>query len=133
MKEILKRIDELIGSTDETGSAASAGAEYPAMFLYVGEKAAENCPQIRAHLKEKLMNGSSILHGTIGTERADADFSVNIKIPVVRGDTLTYLYEENDRLTSFSAEISKITDKLMMSSGFPQTNIFTYWTFMALL
>lgn len=122
MKDILKRIDELIGSTEETAHAASAGAEYPAMFLYVGEKAAERCAPIRAHLKEKLMNGSSILHAVMGAQCADADIAISVNVPPVRGETLAYLNSDSARLTEFSAVVSKTVDSLMMTSGFPHTN-----------
>ncbi len=122
MKEILDRIDELIGGTQEQGSAASVGAVYPAMFLYVGAKAAERCAAIRTHLRAKLMNGGSILHGTVGTPCADADFTLDVTVPESRGEAYAYLISSAERLTAFSTEVRKAVDKLMMTSGFPQTD-----------
>ena len=120
MKEILKRIDDCIDSAAEEDSAA-VGAEYPALFLYVGDKAAESCAQIRRHLKQKLINGGSILHAVLGAKRGDADFAVSAEIPDERGRTLEHLTADGERLTAFNNEAKKTADKLMMTSGFPQT------------
>ena len=62
MKEILEKIDEITGLKGETEAGASVTAEFPAMFLYIGQKAAESCPVIKKHLKRKLMNSRGVLH-----------------------------------------------------------------------
>ena len=124
MNEILERTDALIGAADERrqGAGAKAGAEYPAMFLYVGGTAAKRCADIRAHLRAKLMNGSSILHCVMGAECPDADFTLDVKVPERRGDAYAYIHDSAERLGEFSAEVRKAVDKLMMTSGFPRND-----------
>lgn len=122
MKEIFERIDELISGSGSAAQAASACAVYPAMFLYIGEKAAERCAPIRAYLKEKLMNGGSILHAVMGAQCSDADITLNAEVPEIRGDALGVLNSSDKRLKEFGENVTKAVDALMMSSGFPQTD-----------
>ena len=126
MKEILDKIDEITGGGAVTEAEASVTAEYPAMFLYAGKKAAESCPVIKKHLKRKLKNSRSILHavmtGENGEEFPGTDFTVNIPVPEVRGEAIEYLTGSDERLGRFNAAAKTAADRLMMSPGFPQTN-----------
>ena len=105
---------------------ASVTAEYPAMFLYVGDKAAESCPVIRERLRQKLKNSRGILHAALNAsgagECAVTDFTVSIPVSDVRGEALEYITGSDERLGEFNSAVKTAADRLMMSSGFPQTN-----------
>ncbi len=126
MKELLQKIDEIMGGGAASETEASVTAEFPAMFLYVGDRAAESCPLIRERLKSRLKNSRSILHAALTAsgagERAETDFSVSIPMPASRGEALAYVTGNDDRLSEFNTAVKTAADRLLMSSGFPQTN-----------
>ena len=122
MKELLKKIDECMYRTAEDKPAPSVGAEYPAMFLYAGKRAAESCAAVRKHLKNGLTNGGSILHASVGTDCPDADLTIRFGIPSVRGSLLSAVTGSDELLSSFNEQVKTAADRLMMSQGFPQTN-----------
>ena len=124
MKELLKKADECINIKADNEVAASSGAEYPAMFLYVGDKAAEDRDIIRKCLKQKFMNGGSITHVVMrelsSARYDDVDLSVEIGLPDDRGDSIEYILGDDGRLSRFNDAARKTAEKMMMSSGFPQ-------------
>ena len=120
MKDLLKKIDGCLDISADEGSAPSTGAEYPAMFLYVGDKAAESCPTIKKHLKRKLMNGGSVIHAVMGADCADADLTIDAGISGERANAVSDMISDSSKLAHFNAEVRKTADRLMMTSGFPQ-------------
>ena len=124
MKEILKKADECVNLTADDEVSASSGAEYPAMFLYVGDKAAEQRALIRKCLKQKLINGGSISHVVMrelsSARYDDADLCVEIGLPDDRGESLEYILGDDGRLARFNDAARAAAEKMMMSSGFPQ-------------
>ena len=106
MKEILKKADECVNLTADDEVSASSGAEYPAMFLYVGDKAAEQRALIRKCLKQKLINGGSISHVVMrelsSARYDDADLCVEIGLPDDRGESLEYILGDDGRLARFN-------------------------------
>jgi hypothetical protein len=125
MKEIFRKADECIDITSGNEVCASSGAEYPAVFLYVGEKAAKNRDTIKKTLRQKLVNGASIRHAVLckkGGEAAfpDADLCIGLTLPENRGDCLNYILGDDSRLAEFNDAARRTADCLMMSSGFPQ-------------
>ena len=122
MKDLLKKIDDCMNRTAESAPPPSVGAEYPAMFIYIGKSSTASCPAVRRHLKERLTNGGSILHAAVGEDCPDADFTLRFDIPSVRGDALKYITGSDSLLAEFNAQVKNAVDKLMMSQGFPQTN-----------
>lgn len=126
MNKLLEKIDEITGLTGGAEAKASVTAEYPAMFLYFGEKAAESCPVIRKQLREKLMNSRSILHGGVTANDTgdipDTDFTLRCTVPAERGNALDILTGSDELLERFNDCVKTAVDKLMKCSGFPQTN-----------
>ena len=122
MKDLLKKIDECMSRTAENAPPPSACAEYPAMFIYIGKSSAASCGAVRKHLKERLTNGGSILHASVGGECPDADLSLSFDVPSVRADALKYITGSDALLAGFNSQVKNAVDRLMMSQGFPQTN-----------
>ena len=123
MKELLDRIDEITGLTGETEGKPSVTAEYPAMFLYIGDRAVKSSGAVKKHLKRLLLNSRGILHAAVsGGEVPGADFTVDIPVPPVRGKAVEYITGNDALLAAFNAGAKTAADRLMMSPGFPQTN-----------
>ena len=122
MKEILKRTEECVKDVSVKELPVSAAAEYPAMFIYVGPKAARRINTVRAHLKGLAANGGSVLHAVFGTSSEDADIAIDTEIPARRADTVEYVVSNDHRLADLSAQVKAAADRLMTAAGFPRTN-----------
>ncbi|MBO6231705.1 MAG: hypothetical protein J6O50_14195 [Ruminiclostridium sp.] len=122
MKEVLKKAAECI-DIRQGSAAASARAEYPAMFLYVGDKAAERMPEIKADLSRRLANAGSIRHAVMsdgGSVQPDgSDMHICIDLPENRGECVDHILRDDGRLSAFNSAAKKVADGLMMTSGFP--------------
>ncbi len=122
MNEILKRAEECLREVSADRLPVTAAVEYPAMFIYVGERSARRINAVKAHLRDISANGGSILHAAFGTVSEDADISITADIPAARAGTVSYVMSDERRLSEFSAGIKATADKLMTAPGFPQMN-----------
>ena len=122
IEEILKKADECIDPSwlAEDKAGASVYAKFPAMFIYIGDKAAESCGTIRDELCSKFVNGGSILHAVIGAHRGAADFEIHIDMPSDRGTAAKKIREDYELLSSFNLAVKDTAEKLMRSAGFPE-------------
>ena len=125
MKELLDRIDEITGLAGEDSGRPSVTAEYPAMFLYIGNRAADSLGTVKKHLKRLLHNSRGIIHAAAVPDGGDvpgADFTVKIPAAPVRGEAVSYVTGNAAALAEFNDGAKTSSDRLMMSSGFPRTD-----------